>query len=83
MGLFGAPGAVDGPSVCSRKGCRETAGWVLRWNNPRIHTPDRRKSWASCELHVAWFEQYLGDRGLWKETVPLRTTSDGLPMGNS
>lgn len=75
LGLFGAPPADgnDGP-VCSRKGCRNDAVWQLLWNNPRIHTPERRKAWASCPDHVEWFEEYLRDRGLWKETLPL--TSD-------
>ncbi|WP_240614975.1 hypothetical protein [Arthrobacter ruber] len=62
--------AGEGP-VCSRKGCRRTADRQLLWNNPRIHTPERRKAWASCPDHVAWFEEYLRDRGLWKETLPL------------
>jgi hypothetical protein len=72
LGLFGTPPAAgDGGPVCSRKGCRNAAGWQLLWNNPRIHTPDRRKAWASCPDHVEWFEEYLRDRGLWKETLPL------------
>lgn len=70
LGLFGAVPA-EGTVVCSRKGCRNTAGWQLLWNNPRIHAPERRKSWASCGDHVEWFEEYLRDRGLWKETLPL------------
>nr|WP_247829179.1 hypothetical protein [Arthrobacter antioxidans] len=70
--MFGAPQpAAGGPPVCSRKGCRNDAVWQLLWNNPRIHTPERRKAWASCPDHVEWFEEYLRDRGLWKETLPL------------
>ncbi|MBG6218312.1 hypothetical protein IWX75_002793 [Arthrobacter sp. CAN_A6] len=65
------PGPVPGNVVCSRKGCRADAGWQLLWNNPRIHTPERRKVWASCREHVEWFEDYLQTRGLWKKTVPL------------
>ncbi|MUK01050.1 hypothetical protein GM708_03345 [Vibrio cholerae] len=72
MGLFGPPlPAAGGTPVCSRKGCRNDAGWQLLWNNPRIHTPERRKAWASCPDHVEWFEEYLRNRGLWKETLPL------------
>jgi hypothetical protein len=74
LGLFAAPQRAAGAGpVCSRKGCREDASWQLLWNNPRIHTPDRRKAWASCPSHVEWFEEYLRDRGLWKETLPLTT----------
>lgn len=72
LGLFSppAPAAGVGP-VCSRKGCRNGAEWQLLWNNPRIHTPERRKAWASCPDHVAWFEEYLRNRGLWRQTLPL------------
>ena len=71
MALF-APGPAAGSTpICSRKGCRGDARWQLLWNNPRIHTPERRKAWASCPDHVEWFEEYLGNRGLWKETLPL------------
>ena len=69
-----APAAADGAPVCSRKACRNHAGWQLLWNNPRIHTPDRRKIWLSCDEHRDWLEDYLRTRGLWKETVPLGTT---------
>ncbi|WP_199278644.1 hypothetical protein [Arthrobacter sp. CAN_A2] len=70
--MFGVPRPDPGGSpVCSRKGCKNDARWQLLWNNPRIHTPERRKAWASCPDHVAWFEEYLRDRGLWKETLPL------------
>lgn len=71
LGLFGLAPAPGAAPVCSRKGCREDAAWQLLWNNPRIHTPERRKAWASCPGHVTWFEDYLSERGLWKETLPL------------
>ncbi len=37
------PEAVE-PPICSAKGCRENARWSLLWNNPKLHTPDRRKT---------------------------------------
>ncbi len=77
LGLFGAPRQHDGERVCSRKGCRADAQWQLLWNNPRIHTPERRKAWAACTDHRVWFEEYLGERGLWKQTLPLVA---GQPM---
>jgi hypothetical protein len=61
-----APGAV-----CSRKACRAAAEWQLLWNNPKIHTPERRKIWLACGEHRVWLEDYLQTRGLWKETVVL------------
>ncbi|WP_026546791.1 hypothetical protein [Paenarthrobacter nicotinovorans] len=80
MNIFNlvGPGAATGesgralaPEVCSRKGCRVVAQWQLLWNNPRIHTPDRRKVWLSCTDHREWLEEYLTTRGLWKETLPF------------
>ncbi len=58
-------------AVCSRKGCREAAQWQLLWNNPRIHTPERRKIWLACGEHRGWLEEYLQTRDLWKQTLPL------------
>ncbi|ALE92096.1 hypothetical protein AOC05_06715 [Arthrobacter alpinus] len=57
--------------MCSRKGCRDEATTQLLWNNPRIHTPERRKIWLACDEHAAWLEDYLQSRSLWKETLPL------------
>jgi hypothetical protein len=73
-------GHRDSPgAVCSRKACRAEATWQLLWNNPRIHTPDRRKVWLSCQEHREWLEDYLQTRGLWKETLPFEeeTLSSG------
>ena len=61
----------DAPAVCSRKGCRAAAHWRLLWNNPRIHTPERRKTWLACSDHRGWLEEYLQTRDLWKDTLPL------------
>jgi hypothetical protein len=58
------------PDVCSAKGCREPATWQLLWNNPKLHTPDRRKTWLACDEHRASLEAFLGARGFLKETAP-------------
>ena len=63
-------------AVCSRKACRAEATWQLLWNNPRIHTPERRKVWLSCGEHRGWLEDYLQTRGLWKETIPFEKSTD-------
>jgi hypothetical protein len=57
--------------VCSAKGCRADAFWVLAWNNPKLHTPDRRKTWAACEEHRESLTAFLAARGFLRETVPL------------
>ncbi|MGO4248780.1 hypothetical protein AB4Y87_16340 [Paenarthrobacter sp. RAF54_2] len=72
---------ASGPALCSRKGCREGAAWQLLWNNPRIHTPERRKVWLSCNEHREWLEDYLQTRGLWKETVPFE--ADDAAVGEA
>jgi hypothetical protein len=76
MNLFDLAGNGGGTvetagTVCSRKACRAGAQWQLLWNNPKIHTPERRKIWLACGGHRAWLEDYLQTRGLWKETLAL------------
>ncbi|GAB5079237.1 hypothetical protein [Arthrobacter sp. AD-310] len=66
------PAMGDPDALCSRKACRAGASWQLLWNNPKIHTPERRKIWLACAEHREWLEDYLQTRGLWKETLPLQ-----------
>ncbi|MEE2569062.1 hypothetical protein V1638_06580 [Pseudarthrobacter sp. J64] len=73
-GTAQAPGPAE--AHCSRKGCRAPAAWQLLWNNPKIHTPDRRKIWLACPEHRGWLEEYLQQRGLWKETLPQPAGQD-------
>lgn len=63
----------EGPQgqVCSARGCRETAVWDLQWNNPRIHTPDRRKHWLACADHRESLSGFLGARGFLRDVQPL------------
>jgi hypothetical protein len=65
------PQMAGAAAICSRKACREQASWQLQWNNPKIHSPERRKTWLACADHRDWLEDYLQTRGLWKETLPL------------
>jgi len=60
------------PLVCSAKGCREPARWTLLWNNPKIHTPDRRKEWLACDEHRESLAAFLELRGFLKDTQPVR-----------
>lgn len=57
--------------VCSARGCRERALWALRWNNPRLHTAERRKTWLACEEHRTGLSEHLGSRGFLRETEPV------------
>ncbi|MFI5908875.1 hypothetical protein [Dactylosporangium sp. NPDC051541] len=57
--------------ICSAKGCRTEAGWRLLWNNPKLHTPDRRKTWLACDEHRVSLSDFLGARGFLRETAPI------------
>ena len=56
-------------SICSAKSCTAPASWELRWNNPRLHTPDRRKTWLACEEHKVTLSDFLAARGFLREVV--------------
>ncbi|GAA1869148.1 hypothetical protein [Myceligenerans crystallogenes] len=74
LGLGGASGGTPDPVgelICSSKGCRAEAAWGLLWNNPKLHTPQRRKVWLACDEHREHLEQFLGARGFHKRTVPV------------
>ncbi len=74
MSLF-FPGASAGAGpeqlICAAKGCRSTATHALRWNNPTLHTPERRKVWLACEVHRETLGSFLGMRGFLKDVVPI------------
>jgi hypothetical protein len=57
--------------TCSAKGCQAAAVWSLLWNNPKLHTPDRRKSWLACEEHRTSLGDFLTARGFLRDVVPV------------
>jgi hypothetical protein len=57
--------------VCSAKGCRGEAVWALRWNNPKLHGPERRKTWLACDDHRQHLQNFLDARSFLRETVPV------------
>ncbi|MEU6277284.1 hypothetical protein ABZ871_33530 [Streptomyces populi] len=69
--MLNAPGSHPASPVCSAKACRADAVWVLAWNNPKLHTPERRKTWLACEEHREHLSQFLGVRGFLKDVVTL------------
>jgi hypothetical protein len=64
---------VTTPLVCSAKGCREPATWALRWNNPKLHPPERRKTWLACDAHRTTLGDFLSARGFLREVEPTST----------
>jgi hypothetical protein len=72
--VIDASPALSAP-VCSARGCRSTAVWALRWNNPRLHDAERRKTWLACAEHRRTLGDFLDARGFLREVAPV----DGSP----
>lgn len=68
--------AAQTTTVCSARGCRVPAVWALRWNNPKLHEPDRRKTWLACDGHRSRLSEFLGSRGFLRESLPVRQVLD-------
>ena len=66
-----APGPGHEELQCSAKGCRADAVWALRWNNPKIHTPERRKIWLACDAHRESLAAFLDRRDFLMDVVPV------------
>ena len=64
---------------CSAKGCHAAATWQLHWNNPRVHTPDRRKVWLACERHRESLSTFLDARRFLREVTPFSPAA-GAPI---
>jgi len=64
------------PLTCSAKDCRAEAVWQLLWNNPKLHTPERRKTWLACDEHRGSLADFLGARGFLRDVEPLTSTSE-------
>jgi hypothetical protein len=62
--------------VCSAKGCRTQARWAHLWNNPRLHTPERRKVWLACDAHRGTLGDFLSARGFLRDTVEVDQIPD-------
>lgn len=54
---------------CSRAGCRAEATQRIRWRNPALHDPDRRKEWLACDEHLPFLRDFLAAR-----SFPLEVT---------
>lgn len=60
-----------GALICSRQGCSADATFGMLWNNPKLHTPERRKVWLTCPEHREYFRLYLSSRNFLKDEVPV------------
>ncbi|HYO39534.1 MAG TPA: acetone carboxylase [Nocardioidaceae bacterium] len=66
---------------CSAKGCSAPAAWSLLWNNPKIHAPERRKSWLACEEHRTSLAAFLMARGFLRDVEPAPEDGAGDGAG--
>ena len=64
---------------CSSRGCRAAAAWELRWNNPRIHPPERRKVWLACDEHRSTLSDFLSARSFLREVAPFDPATPATP----
>ena len=78
-----AIGNADVELVCSAKGCRAAAAHQLRWNNPKLHAPDTRKTWLACDAHREHLGDFLGARRFLREVLPLATAGSNDPIGGA
>ena len=69
--MIPAQGEDPDEVVCSAKGCRSAALHVLVWNNPKLHTAGREKTWVACDEHRGSLSQYLDVRGFLRRVDPL------------
>lgn len=68
--------AAEAERQCSAKDCRASASWALRWNNPKIHHPERRKIWLACDDHRTYLSDFLDRRGFLRDVVLLADLTD-------
>jgi hypothetical protein len=61
---------------CSAKGCRAAAAWQLRWNNPKLHAAEYRKTWLACDDHRESLGAFLDVRGFLREVAPFGAAAD-------
>jgi hypothetical protein len=56
---------------CSARRCKAPAAFQLRWNNPRIHAPEARKTWLACVDHRDSLSEFLQARRFLREVRPF------------
>jgi hypothetical protein len=62
---------MSDPVVCSARGCRAPALYALVWNNPKVHAPEREKTWVACEEHRQSLADFLDLRGFLRRVEAL------------
>jgi hypothetical protein len=65
--------------ICSARGCQADAVWSLLWNNPKLHTPERRKTWLACDEHRDTLGAFLSARQFLRGIEPLAAADRDEP----
>ncbi len=78
----GAP-ALDAPVQCSARRCRAAAAYQLRWNNPRLHPAEVRKTWLACSEHRESLSDFLRARRFLREVEPFPPVGATEPAPSS
>jgi len=76
--IMDASNPQDHAVVCSAKGCHVDAAYGLLWNNPKLHEPERRKTWLACEKHADPLSDFLSKRGFLKGRVLVSDLTDEM-----
>jgi hypothetical protein len=53
----------------------------VHWRNPRIHGPERVKTWLACDAHRVFLRDYLEARSFPVLVTPASETVDRVPDG--
>lgn len=67
---------TPGEVICSAKGCRRDAAHAVIWNNPKLHTAERRKVWLACDSHRHSLSDFVALRGFLIEVIPVAALTD-------
>lgn len=79
--MIGGIGADVARGECSRAACREPAAWRIDWQNPRIHTGDRWKTWLACDEHAEYLRGFLEARSFPVRVARFQTTETDAAAG--
>lgn len=60
---------------CSRVSCTEAPSSAIAWRNPRIHPPERTKTWLACDTHTSFLRDFLAARDFPVTVTPFDTTT--------
>lgn len=64
--------------VCRYRGCGADPALILKWLNPDLPTR-KPKYWPVCHEHVESLREYLSQRNVFPQVVPLEASSPSWP----